>query len=110
MYFRSFVLVVSGAALGIALILSCGHPSPNADAADQCTCPAAEPPLAGRVVQVTQEVTVPANDFQVAGAHCATAAATLLGGGCRGTTVDHLGEDGPLTAAEGAPGWYCRFN
>lgn len=111
---RNIVMLVVGAALGIALVLSCGHGPSPVDAADQCNCPAAEPPLTGRIVQVTTpSLTIPAQSAQAAGPQCA-AGATVIGGGCRLESLVPdivLSENGPIIPRDGAanPGWYCQW-
>lgn len=111
MSIRSILLVVSGAAMGVALVISCGNPTPAADAADVCNCPSAEPPLAGRVVRVQQTGDIPAStEFYNLRAYCA-AGATVVGGGCRlagPSTQVTLRENGPDPQQTG-DGWYCGF-
>jgi len=91
---RSILLLMTGAASGIAFVLSCGDNlsvKANADAAidalkepdaaQPCDCPAAEPPLAGRFVVVSQTRTIPANDFSISSAVC-PAGSQLISGSC----------------------------
>lgn len=65
---------------------ACSDDGGQADAAG-CTCPAAEPPLAGRIVQRSRLVTITAADgagrhgFGQNGSPC-LAGETLLSGGC----------------------------
>ena len=106
--FRWISGVLVGAVLSTGLILACSDDSPgDADAA--CNCPAAEPPLAGRVVERTQTVDIVAGNGGTGLAGCMTGE-TLLGGGC---TVDvnangiTLNESGPRNA--GGPGFACAW-
>ncbi|MEZ4404426.1 MAG: hypothetical protein R3B06_30685 [Kofleriaceae bacterium] len=71
-----------GAAFATAFILSCSDDSPgNADAA-VCDCPAAEAPLAGRIMRVvSQDITIVATEQGGNSVSC-PAGATVLGGGC----------------------------
>src|SRR5262245_3486738 len=113
MNLRPLVILCGGVALGIAFILACGHNPPAADAADQCICPPAEPPLSGRIVQVTQPITLLGGTTGKQGgiARCA-AGATVLGGGCRGgASVTPLVDNGPALPADGAgaPAWECAW-
>jgi hypothetical protein len=112
---RTTLLLVSGAVAGIALVLSCGDGSPRSvDAADggTCTCPAAEPPLAGRIVQVEEMTTIPANDEAGGGAACPSGA-IMLSGGC----ANLLGQTSQILVEESLPGpegssiqgWNCRW-
>jgi hypothetical protein len=74
-------------------VLSCGDNlsvKANADAAIDalkapdaatCDCPAAEPPLAGRFVVVSQTRTIPANDFNISSVVC-PGGSQLISGSC----------------------------
>ncbi len=107
---RAASLVVSGAVVGIALVLSCGDDSPpKADAADPvCDCPAAEPPITGsRIVQVEATTTVPANDRGGADAGCPQGA-IALGGGC----AAEVGNAPQIVVEQSIPfdtGWGCDW-
>jgi len=84
---RSPLLVLAGAALGVTLVWACGDDAPPVDAAVDaaavCDCPAAEPPLAGRIVISTGSmVTLPANGTVATGNGCPVPEATLIGGSC----------------------------
>lgn len=79
--YRSFALFAAGLFSGVAAVVSCGHSPTTADAADLCSCPASEPPLDGRIVQVAVQLTVPASGSQNAVSMC-PAGATILGGSC----------------------------
>lgn len=79
---RTILAAISGAILACSLVLSCSDDSPTtADAHVDCDCPVAEPPLAGRVVRVTENVPIPVQTGVAFSASCA-AGATLIGGGC----------------------------
>lgn len=109
--FSSGVTFLAGIFVGIASMLACSDDSPgNVDAAT-CDCPAAEPPLAGRVMVVDQTQVIAANSSGVGGAGCPQGA-QMLTGSCtvdtptgRDVTLQQSGFFGtaPLT------GWYCRF-
>jgi hypothetical protein len=105
---RTTLLFVSGAVAGIALVLSCGDSSPRpVDAADMttCDCPAAEPPIAGRIVQVEQMKTIPALDEGAEGVRC-PAGAIALSGGC----ANLEGQTSQILVEEALPGdtsWDC---
>ena len=70
-----------GAGIGVAIVVACGDstgsPIDAATADAHCSCPEAEPPLAGRIISV--EDIRPASDIAVA--KCPVGS-TLLGGGC----------------------------
>ena len=77
-----------GVFLGIAFVLACGEDSPTpADAtpdATTCECPAAEKPIAGRIVVIKNDVTIPAMDNAGESAPCllAGSGSILLSGSC----------------------------
>ncbi|MBE7448937.1 MAG: hypothetical protein HS111_08585 [Kofleriaceae bacterium] len=74
-----------GAAFATVLILACGDDDSSADAradAGACDCPAAEPPLAGRIVRVVGTQNVAGGGVGGTGVLCPTGS-TLLGGGCK---------------------------
>ena len=92
---RSILLVASGAVAGIAFVLSCGDnlssrvdaavDAPKApDATPLCDCPAAEPPLAGRVVVISTDETVDPNAEGSGTATCPVGS-QLISGSC--TTI-----------------------
>ena len=108
---KTLIIALTGAALACALILSCGDDSGSpADAHTTCDCPAAEPPLSGRIVRVTNTVALAAQDTNHANADCA-AGATLIGGGCGLQTADDRIFLSHATPDQGgAESWGCRWN
>ena len=107
---KTVIIALTGAALACALILSCGNDSPGDADAATCDCPAAEPPLAGRIVRVTETVALAAQDTAGVNVDCA-ANATLVGGSCGLQTVD---DRIMVTYASpdlgGAETWACSWN
>jgi hypothetical protein len=107
-------LVVSslaGAAFAAALVIACSDDSPSDADAAVCDCPAAEPPLQGRITVVVAPVTIPANAAAGTAAQCPQGA-TLLGGGCRLPNDDAavlLSEGGPLRTVPTQPGYDCYW-
>ena len=104
------VLAVASFAAGVAFVVACSDDGPgNADAAS-CSCPAAEPPLAGRIVPITASKAIPANGGALASAGCPQGA-VLLGGGCRlnitGAVV--LEEAGPNRDSPSQPAYWCSW-
>ncbi len=85
----SFAYLAAGLAVGIVLVVACGDDSPgDVDAADaSCNCPAAEPPLAGRITRVRNDNNLSPGAAGVADAFC-PAGATVLGGACEVATTD----------------------
>ena len=112
---KTILIGLAGAAIACALILSCGGDDQSgtdaraADAQTACDCPASEPPLAGRIVQVTQTVALAAQDTGVAGAACDTGA-TVLGGGCDLQNADKNITTYKNTPSSGAAAWNCAWN
>lgn len=110
---RTALIFFAGAVCATGLILACSDDSPgNADAA-ACECPAAEPPLAGRIVTTRgTNVTITQSGGAQALATC-PAGSTLLSGSC------HVVEDGGgMTTArllDSGPGdidptvWGCNW-
>ena len=91
---RSILLLMTGATSGIAFVLSCGDnlggnatadaavDGPKApDAAPNCDCPAAEPPLTGRFVRYSNTLTIEANNIGIQGAGCPVGS-QLISGSC----------------------------
>jgi hypothetical protein len=121
-------LLMSGVVAGGAFILSCGDNlgvttittiadasvdgSMPVDAAPACDCPAAEPPLAGRLVVVSNDRTIPANDKGIEGVGCPPGA-RLITGNC---TTNNPTVIFNVTVREagyyyGSPpsSWHCNF-
>ena len=121
---RSILLLMTGAASGIASVLSCGDNlsvQANADAdidapkvpdaAPACDCPAAEPPLTGRFVVVSLTQVIAANAFGGQSAACPVGS-QLISGSC---TQDLVNPVPNLTLRQSgfyeiAPReWVCSF-
>ncbi len=107
----SVISLLAGVLIGIASMLSCGDDSPgNADAAS-CECPAAEPPIAGRIIVVDQTQVIAANSDGVGGAGCPPGA-HILTGSC---TVDTFTGRDVILRQSGFYGlvpptdWNCSF-
>lgn len=109
--FRTPLLVVTGAALGIGLILACGDDSPTDADAAVCDCPAAEPPLAGRIILSDESTSpIPALGSTSQSNECPTGA-TLLSGSCLLETIDNevtLSQSGFEVFDDTV--WVCRWN
>jgi len=118
---RSILLLLTGAAASLVLVLSCGdNLSTRADASldaakppdatPACNCPAAEPPLAGRFRYVYQTSYLLANEAATVHATC-PAGSTLMMGSC----ADNMGGVRNLTLQESGFGelpprtWFCYF-
>jgi hypothetical protein len=111
-----FILGLScGAAFALAAMLACSDDAPGAvDAADggRCDCPAAEPPLANRIVRITgsaREVLPVARG----GASTACApGAIALGGSCTLAAGADLSQIRLIEAghpADGPNAWNCEW-
>lgn len=101
---------VCGAVVCLTLVLACSDDSPaDADAA-VCDCPAAEPPLTGRIVAVTASNPITAGVAGFATVVC-PAGATVLGGACDVMTDDPLiqvQESGFVRGAQ--QGYRCHWS
>ena len=97
-------LLLAGVALGVGVVVACGDDNPSitdASADDagsgQCDCPAAEPPLEGRFIQVENLTALGNAAFQGSTAVC-PGGTPLLGGGCQVNDFDdnflHLYQSG----------------
>lgn len=105
-----FVPLIAGAVLGIGVIVACSDDSPGDADAAACNCPAAEPPLTGRVVRTRGTGPIDANGVGVAGAGC-NGGGILLGGSCRlmsGNRSIYLTEAGADVG--GAHLYYCKWS
>ncbi|MBP8807283.1 MAG: hypothetical protein KBG48_28375 [Kofleriaceae bacterium] len=76
-----------GIAVAVAFMIACSDDSPSDADAAVCDCPAAEPPLAGRIVSVQNQTSINPGTGGGGTAVCPTGA-TLLGGGCGLMTPD----------------------
>ncbi len=106
----SAVRFAAGVLAGVALVLSCSDDSPGNVDAGACDCPAAEPPIAGRIAIIDATVVAAANGLGIAEAVCPQGA-RLLSGSC--TTADYnpirdvtLQQSGFYTTEQA---WSCRI-
>jgi hypothetical protein len=85
---KTCLTLLSGVAAATAFFVACSDDSPgNADAAD-CNCPAAEPPIATRIMRVQGDLlTVPAQTNRATAATCPDGA-MLLSGSCQQDSLD----------------------
>jgi hypothetical protein len=106
----SAVRFVAGVLAGMALVLSCSDDSPGNVDAGACDCPAAEPPIAGRIVVIDVTQVAAANGLGIQSAGCPQGA-RLLSGSCT-TAVDNpvrdvtLQQSGFYTTEQA---WHCQF-
>lgn len=108
---KSILSSLGGFALALVLLISCSdNGMDNVDAQTACDCPAAEPPLAGRIVWVESDpVTVRAGEPEGVSAFCPMGA-ILLGGSC-----DVVDSNAAVTLNESTDedqrrAWGCNFN
>jgi hypothetical protein len=108
----SVVSLIAGMFAGIVLLLSCSDDSPGHVDAATCDCPPAEPPVAARIMIVSQTRTIPANSRSSQGAQCPQGALRLEGS-CttadlnpvRDVTLEQAGFYEPNDTL----GWNCFF-
>jgi|JI10StandDraft_1071094.scaffolds.fasta_scaffold218970_1 hypothetical protein len=100
----------SGAVLSLTLVLACSDDSPGDADAAVCDCPAAEPPLAGRIVSFTASNAIAAGSVGVASVGCPVGG-TVLGGACDVMTDDpniQVQETQYLRGSQ--DGYLCRWS
>ena len=108
----SIVPLIAGMIAGGILVLSCSDDSTNKADAGTCDCPAAEPPLAGRIMVVDQTQIIGPNSTGTQGTEC-LAGALRLTGSCTTATLNPvrdvtLEQAGFYNAAD-QRGWDCHF-
>lgn len=110
MNLKTWILPVAGFVAGVSFILACSDDAPSSADAAACDCPAAEPPLAGRIIAVTSETGLAPMGIAAPAASCPTGG-ILIGGGCAPATsfvVDGtLLTSGPTAASAS---WNCYWN
>jgi len=106
---KTAITLLIGAIAGAALVLACSDDAPPAaDAAEVCDCPAAEPPLAGRIILSPEAtVTIAANSRSGTLAGCPDGG-TLIGGSCQLTSGRATLEQS-WANLNGAPAWDCSW-
>lgn len=108
---RSILTLIAGAVIGITLVLSCSDSSPKrVDAGDAatCSCPPAESPIANRVVEKTNFLTVPANTIEQSTSVSCPLDAVVLSGGCGALE----GQEPNIIVEQSYPdgiGWVCSW-
>lgn len=103
--------LAAGAIIGVVAVVACSDDAPgNADAAT-CDCPAAEPPLPGRIVSRTATGNIAPGSVGAASVQC-PAGGVILGGGCSLLNADSrtvLQESKVLRSGGGAAGFVCTW-
>ncbi len=79
--------VAVGIATGITLVVACSDDSPDDADAAVCDCPAAEPPLAGRITSVRDMNPITPGGAGITSVDC-PAGATVIAGACEVMDVD----------------------
>lgn len=110
---KTAIVFLAGAAAATGLVLACSDDSPRPADAATCDCPAAEPPIAGRVTHVRGlDDTLPANSVVNAIATC-PADSTLVGGWCDFVNVPGTPPQLALVKAGATPAiagaWQCTW-
>lgn len=111
---KTLATLLAGAVAAAVLIVACSDDSPpDADAA-VCDCPAAEAPLAGRIMRVRGlDSDLPANSFTIATASCPTGA-ILLSGWCQIVNMAGTPPQAAIVASGSSPSeantWQCNWN
>lgn len=107
---NSLALLAVGVVVGVALVVACSDDSPTDADAAVCDCPAAEPPLAGRIVSVRASEAIAPGGAGGAGVAC-PAGSTILGGACEIQTPDAkiLLRESRINRT-GTPQYVCLWN
>lgn len=106
----SVVSVLIGMLAGIVLMLSCSDNSPGTADAATCDCPAAEPPIPGRVKRFSNTLVIAPGDDTAQSAACPEGG-LILSGMCTNNPVT-TGADLTLQqsgASDGSQEWICSF-
>lgn len=108
----SIVLLMAGMFAGAVLVISCGNDSPGKADAATCDCPAAELPIAGRIMVVDQTQIIAANSIGGQGVECPPGALRLAGS-CTTADLNPLRdvtlEQSGFFQASDQRGWDCFF-
>ena len=109
----SVVTLIAGMFAGAILVLSCGDDSPGKADAATCDCPAAELPIAGRIMVVDQTQVIGPNSRGGTGAACPPDA-LRLSGSCTTQALNPLRDvtleqSGFYNATDDRRGWTCFF-
>ncbi|MBP9899755.1 MAG: hypothetical protein KBF28_15355 [Gemmatimonadales bacterium] len=111
MNLKTWILPVAGFVAGVSFILACSDDAPSSADAAACDCPAAEPPLAGRIMAVAAETGLAPMGTGAPVADC-PAGAMLLGGGCTRVGASSVVEGTLSTAGPfggGSSAWICEW-
>jgi hypothetical protein len=110
-FISSIILLATGTAFGVAMVLSCGDDARRSDAAT-CDCPNSEPPLAGRIVAIDSDVVTLAPGLQGAAGIGCNPGMIFISGSCGPADLSTL-EDIVIQAAAfdnaDPGGWSCNF-
>jgi hypothetical protein len=106
----SVVLLVAGMLAGIVLVLSCGDDSPGKADAAACDCPAAELPIAGRIMRFSNTQTIAAGSAGFRSAGCPQGG-LLLSGSCtnNASSLPDLTLQQSGSYDDNQQGWECSF-
>ena len=101
--------MAAGAVIGAGVVIACSDDSPGRADAATCDCPAAEAPLANRIVSRTSTGNIAPGNTGVASVFC-PAGATILSGGCSLANGDPrtVLQEAKVTHA-GTPAYACTW-
>ena len=106
----SVALLLAGMLAGMVLMLSCGDDSPGKADAANCDCPAAEPPIAGRIKRFSTTRTIAAGSASGDSAGCPQGG-LLLSGSCTNNapSAPDLTLEQSGSYDDTSQGWSCSF-
>lgn len=108
----ALALLVVGIASGAAFVIACSDDSPSDADAAVCDCPAAEPPLADRIVFSSGQTSITAGGVG-GNAYLCDIGSVALGGSCKLDVPDpnvHLVEAGRVVEDDGRVGYRCEWS
>lgn len=106
----SVSLLLAGMLAGILLVLSCSDDSPGKADAATCDCPAAELPIAGRLMRFSNTRTIDPGSTNGNGASCPQGG-LLISGSCTNndSSVPDLTLQQSGSRSDDSQGWSCSF-
>lgn len=106
----SVSLLLAGMLTGIVLVLSCGDDSPGKADAATCDCPAAELPIAGRLMRFSNTRTLDPGNTNGNSASCPQGG-LLISGSCtnNASSLPDLTLQQSGFVSDDSQGWSCYF-
>lgn len=110
-FIKSLILLSTGTAFGIGMVLSCGENSPQHSDAATCDCPASEAPIAGRATTIEGDLVSIGPGAQGLAAIACDPGMQFLSGSCT-AAIHPVFDDITLQQAgfdKATSAWFCVF-